>query len=289
MEYSRSLMTVHAHPDDEVLYTGGILAKYSREGARTVLVTCTLGQEGHPGDISAAGNNIGEIRRAELIAATKVLGVGKLHLLGYKDSGKGRTDANNHPACFSRADEREAVGRLVRLIRLERPDVLISYDENGDYGHPDHIKAHRITVAAFYAAADSQAYPDENSPWEVSKLYYCYWRPSMQFKVMSMMSSDPGPSSQVLRTGRTLDQSRFQDDPRAKTLVEVGEYVGIKIRALKCHQSQLVGYERLMRLPQSVLHEFAGTECFVLAQCRVKGLSPGSFESDLFDGLQISR
>ena len=178
-------MAVHAHPDDEVLYTGGVLAKYSNEGVRTVVVTCTLGQAGS----DAAGRchsreSLGEMRQSELRSAARVLGVSRLYTLGYLDSGKISGSSDNHAACFSRTDTQLAVGRLVNLIRQERPDVLMSYDENGDYGHPDHVKAHEITVAAFGAAALPTAYPNHEPPWRVSKLYYVYSRPSMQLKAV---------------------------------------------------------------------------------------------------------
>src|SRR5688572_14466737 len=123
-----TLMAVHAHPDDEAIGTGGVLARAAAEGIRTVLVTCT----------------VGAVRERELRAACAVLGVTHLELLGYRDSGMAGTDDNNHPDSFAQADLDDATARLVELVRQHRPSVIVTYNENGFYGHPDHINAHRI-------------------------------------------------------------------------------------------------------------------------------------------------
>ena len=137
-----TLMTVHAHPDDESIGTGGVLARYADEGIRTVLVTCTGGEVGEIGDPTlATPDNLAEIREQELRAACAILGVGHLELLGYRDSGMAGTDDNEHPDAFARADLDVAIRRLVALVRRFRPQVLVTYDENGLYGHPDHVHA----------------------------------------------------------------------------------------------------------------------------------------------------
>src|SRR5262245_7910064 len=138
-----TLMIVHAHPDDEVIGSGGTLARYSDEGVQTVLVTATLGEEG---EIVVADLNtpevkarLAEVRREELRRAAAILGITHQEFLGYRDSGMAGTPANDHPDCFHQADMEEATGRLVRLVRAYRPQVLVSYNEHGGYGHPDHI------------------------------------------------------------------------------------------------------------------------------------------------------
>ncbi len=169
-----TMVCFHAHPDDESIGTGGILARLADEGVRTVLVTCTGGEVGEIGDPTLATlDNLAEIRERELRTACEILGVAHLELLGYRDSGMVGTPDNERPDAFARADLDVAAGRLVALIRRYRPQVLVTYDENGFYGHPDHINANRITVRAFARAGDPAAYPDQDlEPWQPAKLYY---------------------------------------------------------------------------------------------------------------------
>lgn len=174
-----TLMAVHAHPDDECFGTGGVLAKYAAAGVRTVLVTATGGEEGeiHDPDLTEeeARPRLAAIREGELRRAAAVLNIGALELLGYRDSGMVGTPANERPDNFHHADLDEATGRLVRLIRRHRPQVLVTYNEDGGYGHPDHIKCHVVTVAAFDAAADPARYPDAGPAWAPAKLYATAW------------------------------------------------------------------------------------------------------------------
>src|SRR5579859_1968554 len=158
---NRVLMAVHAHPDDECLSTGGVLARYGAAGVRTVLVTCTDGAVGEISDPAlATPDNLVEVRSRELDESVRILGVSRLVKLGYRDSGMAGTPDNDNPASFQQADFESAVGRVVRLIREERPQVVVTYDENGGYGHPDHIRAHQVAVAAFAAAGDGNRFPE---------------------------------------------------------------------------------------------------------------------------------
>jgi N-acetyl-1-D-myo-inositol-2-amino-2-deoxy-alpha-D-glucopyranoside deacetylase len=163
----RRLLLVHAHPDDETIGSGATMAKYAANGAHVTLVTCTLGEEGEilvPDLVHLAADKedgLGQHRIGELAAAMKALGVTDHRFLGgpgrWRDSGMMGTPSNDNPACFWQADLEVAVGELVRVIREVRPQVVITYNENGGYGHPDHIQAHRVAVAAFDAAADPGA------------------------------------------------------------------------------------------------------------------------------------
>src|SRR5215475_8820503 len=173
MSEALTLMAVHAHPDDEAISTGGVLARYADEGMRTVLVTCTGGEVGEIADRALAiPETLAEVRRRELERACEILRVTQLHLLGYRDSGMMGTPDNQHPSSFYRAPLEEATARLVALVRRHRPQVLVTYDERGFYGHPDHIKANQITVAAFEAAGDPTRWPDAGTPFRPAKLYY---------------------------------------------------------------------------------------------------------------------
>src|SRR5438067_344043 len=170
-------MAVHAHPDDEVFLGGGAMARYASEGVRTVLVTCTDGAVGEIVDATrATPETLARVREGELRAACAILGIRELHLLGYRDSGMVDTPDNQDPRSFHQADFDGAVGRLVAIVRRTRPQVLLTYTEDGGYGHPDHIRAHQITVAAFDAAGDATRYPEQGlEPWTPSKLYYGLW------------------------------------------------------------------------------------------------------------------
>jgi LmbE family N-acetylglucosaminyl deacetylase len=168
-----TVMAVHAHPDDEAISTGGVLARYADEGLRTVVVTCTGGEVGEIADsVLATPETLVDVRRRELERACEILRVGRLHLLGYRDSGMMGTPDNQHPSSFYQASLEEATGRLVALVRRDRPQVLVTYDERGFYGHPDHIRANQITVAAFDAAGDPGCWPEAGAPWRPAKLYY---------------------------------------------------------------------------------------------------------------------
>src|SRR5262245_27326525 len=173
MAEALTVMAVHAHPDDESISTGGVLARYADEGLRTVLVTCTGGEVGEIADPRlATPETLVEVRRRELQQACEILRVGRLHLLGYRDSGMMGTPDNEHAASFHQPSRDEATGKLVALVRRERPQVLVTYDENGFYGHPDHIRAHQITVAAYEGAGDPARWPEAGTPWQPTKLYY---------------------------------------------------------------------------------------------------------------------
>ena len=171
MDPRRTLLCVHPHPDDESIACGGVLARAAGHGDRTVVVTCTGGEEGdNLAGIDLDGRDLVAHRRRELAAALAHLGVGEHVELGYRDSGMAGTEANDHPDSFHRADLEEAAQRLATVLRRVRPDVVVSDDERGTYGHPDHVKAHQVTVRAVELAADPDA-DVPGAPWAVPKRY----------------------------------------------------------------------------------------------------------------------
>src|SRR5436305_5963470 len=168
---TKRLLGVFAHPDDEGIVSGALL-KYNMSGVETGLVCATRGEVGEIADPAlATPENLGQVREGEMRAAVEVLGVHILWFLDYRDSGMAGTPENEDPRAFAQASAAEVVGKLVAIIREFRPQVIITFDETGAYGHPDHIAIYRHTTSAFHAAADAVQYPELGPAHAVSKLY----------------------------------------------------------------------------------------------------------------------
>ncbi|MDQ3646869.1 MAG: PIG-L family deacetylase, partial [Actinomycetota bacterium] len=175
-EKQRCLLCIHAHPDDESSKGAGTMARYASEGVRVALICATGGEEGeilNPRmDRPGIKERMVELRRAELETACDLLGVGRIYHLGYRDSGMPGSEANEHPEAFWNADPDEALAKMVEIIRAERPEVVVSYDESRGYEHPDHVRVHQWGAEAFRAAGDADRYPESGAPWQPSKLYH---------------------------------------------------------------------------------------------------------------------
>ena len=268
-EQQRTLLAVHAHPDDECISTGGMLARYASEGVRTILVTCTDGAVGEISDPAlATPDNLVEIRDRELAESVRILNVSRLVKLGYRDSGMAGTADNDNPAAFLQCSFDEAVSRVVNVIREERPQVVVTYDERGGYGHPDHIRAHQVAVAAFNAA---------DPPWRPAKLYYAVIRRSAmrQFADRLRAAGIEVPFQDM------NDETPFAvADDRVTTAIDVSRFVEAKRTALIAHRTQIGPDQFFMRLPESLFSDVFGSETFQ----RVVGPGPTP-EDDLFAGL----
>ena len=276
----RTLLAVHAHPDDESISTGGILSKYSANGIQTVLAYGTRGEAGdilNPEFVAPEPElNIKEIRAFELEAAVKVLAVETVHFLGYRDSGMAGSPENNHPQSFAQADIREATARLVEIIRRVRPQVIVTYNEKGTYLHPDHIMANRVTLRAFQASGDARFEIDGGlEPWQPTKLYYTaipMERIRRMYKIVKEQGEEPGFDPEVLGTS----------EDKISTVIDVREYLSQKLEALNCHQSQMNPNSVIRRMPEEMRVEAMGYEHF---QCVQGCTASDTKESDLFEGL----
>jgi N-acetyl-1-D-myo-inositol-2-amino-2-deoxy-alpha-D-glucopyranoside deacetylase len=235
MSESRILL-VHAHPDDESIETGATMAKYAAEGAYVCLVTCTRGEEGEviPEDLRhLSGDALGEHRTAELARACAALGVTDHRFLGgagrWRDSGMMGDPANDHPRCFWRAELDEAAAALVAIVREVRPQVIVTYDDNGFYGHPDHIQAHRVAWRAFERAADP-AY-GEGEPWAPSRFYAtAIPLPALAAEV------GRGPFERV----RSVEEFGFGvPAEQVTTRIEAGPHLHSKVAAMRWHATQI--------------------------------------------------
>lgn len=278
------LLAFHAHPDDESLAMGGTLARYADAGEHVVVVTATGGEVGeihNHDDPETLQPRLGEMRRAELEAAAEVLGLSALELLGYRDSGMMGTDDNANPDCFWQADFMDAVGRLVRLIRKHRPEVMTAYDPYGGYGHPDHIQVHRIGTAAFFGAADVGRFPPEEGeePWQPSKLYWSTWPRERARRVrrMAVLSGDLSPEEGEREPGAG---TRDED---ITTRLDVREWFDRKWEAVLAHHTQIGPESWFRTLDDEVRRDGFGQETFILVFSRVDAPAGAP---DLFAGLR---
>ncbi|MFO7964621.1 MAG: PIG-L family deacetylase [Desulfobacterales bacterium] len=274
-----TLMAVHAHPDDESIGTGGILAKYASEGVRTVVVYCTRGEEGdiiNPEFVLPdPAMSMIDVRMQELGKALAVLKVGSVYFLGYRDSGMAGSPKNTNPSAFAMADVQKASGRLVDIIRETRPDVIVTYNEKGLYGHPDHIMANRITQAAFHAAGNPECSGEKALPvWQPKKLYYTALslnRMREMQRIAQERGEDLGLDPDLLGT----------PDDRITTCIDVEAFLPKKFQALFCHRSQVGPDIFFKQVPRHRVNAFFKYEYFVC----ISGCKKTFGEKDLFEGI----
>lgn len=297
---SLRLLTVHAHPDDEASKGAPTLAKYKAEGVRTVLVCCTGGEEGdlqnpslrEPGQpfhgLTPEEEKalLAEVRPGELERSAAIIGFDEVVMLGYRDSGMLESPANEHPDCFHMAPLDDAVGRLVAIIRRERPQVILTYgDDQRGYPHPDHVKVHDISLPAFERAADPAWYPEAGEPWQPSKLYYTSWSKARLLAVHEAMIRHRGESP--------YDQEwldRPGHDHRITTKVHIAEYLWARSGSLRAHATQVDPSEPWwFGLTDDQLAEVYPWEDWILARSLVGAPEPGELEDDLFIGVRVHR
>ena len=288
---AQRLLLVHAHPDDECIATGATMAMYAAAGAHVTLVTCTLGEEGEilvPDLVHLGADKddaLGEHRIGELADAMKALGVTDHRFLGgpgrWRDSGMMGEPSNERPQCFWQADLEEAVGELVRVIREVRPQAVITYNETGGYGHPDHIQAHRVTVAAFDAAADPGRYPDAGEPWQIAKLYYTALPISflrMGWEAMKEMGEEA-----PFGVSAPEDLNFGDPDEIVTTRIDARDFLDQKMDAMRAHRTQIEVDGPFFALSNNIGQRSFGLEHFRL----IRGTPPadGTVEEDLFAGV----
>ncbi len=294
IDTDRRLLLVHAHPDDETIGSGATMAKYAAEGARVTLVTCTLGEEGevigdeHAHRVAHLEDSLGEHREIELANAMEILGVADHRLLGgagrYRDSGMMGVPDNDDPDCFWRADLLAPAADLVAIIREVRPQVLVTYDDFGGYGHPDHIQAHRVaTYAAALAAAPSYR-PDLGLPWEISKVYWMAFPKSVIRRGIAALTAI-GDTSWFT----TLDPDDLPfacEDEAVTTVINAEPYVDRKLAAMGAHATQISVEDGFFALSNSLGSQAMGLEYFRLVRGSVAGeIDSEGYETDLFAGL----
>lgn len=309
---SHTLMTVHAHPDDETIGTGGSMAKAVADGHRVVLVTCTRGEMGEivvpEMDTPDNHRRLGEIRAGELERAMAALGVTEWENLGYHDSDMMGRPGNHDPRSFWQADLDEAAGRLVWFIRRSQPDVITTYNDFGGYGHPDHIRTHDVSVRAFARAGDPAWYPgqlapehggtgpstDEGglAPWTPSKLYEqaipASTRTAMRDRLEelgkpSVWSPPPDATDEQIAEFEAYMAKMLVPDESITTWVDIaGDPIERKWRAIHEHVTQISDEHPFMLFGLDGWKEAWSKEAFILRESTIEATLP---ESDLFAGL----
>jgi LmbE family N-acetylglucosaminyl deacetylase len=307
-----TLMTVHAHPDDETIGTGGLMAASVAAGRRVVLVTCTRGEMGEivvpEMDTPDNHRRLGEIRAAELERAMDDLGVTEWENLGYHDSDMIGRSGNHDPRCFWRADLDEAAGRLVWMIRRYQPDVITTYNDFGGYGHPDHIRVHDVTIRAWPRAGDAAWYPEQLAPehggsgpaaddgglapWTPSKLYEQAIPASVRVAMRdrlealgkpSFWSPPQDASEEQLAEFEAYMTRMLVDDDRITAWIDIsGDPIERKWRAIHQHVTQMSDESTFMLFGLDGWREAWSREAFILRESTVPTQLP---ETDLFAGL----
>jgi N-acetyl-1-D-myo-inositol-2-amino-2-deoxy-alpha-D-glucopyranoside deacetylase len=307
-----TLMTTHAHPDDETIGTGGLMATAVRQGRRVVLVTCTRGEMGEivvqEMDTPDNHRRLGEIRAGELEKAMGALGVTEWDNLGYRDSDMMGRAGNRDPRCFWQADIDEAIGRMVWMVRRFRPDVMTTYNEFGGYGHPDHIRTHVVGTGAFERAGDPAWYPEQLAPeyagtgasvdegglapWAPAKLYQQAIPRSVRMAMNERMKAlgertfwmppEDATPEQIAEFEANLEKMLVPDEA-ITAWVDISDAIDARWDATKAHVTQISDKNPFVRFGRDSWRDFWSKEAYIRVQSRVP--APDQ-ETDLFEGLE---
>ncbi len=298
------VLSVHAHPDDEASKGAATMARYGADGVRTVLVTCTGGEAGDilnpEADTPEVRADLALVRLRELDEAVRIIGYDALYLLGYRDSGMPDTEANAHPDNFANADLDDATGRLVEIVRRERPQVIVGYARDRVYAHPDHVRVHEISVLAFERAGDPEWYPELGEPWQPMKLYYSNGFTRQRIRALHDWFVAQGDESPLAKWVEHMEErdaaARAEggdghDDALEQvttTRVDVRDQIEVGRAALLAHRTQIPPDSFFFRVPLEVEQELHPWEEYVLARSLVEpGVAAGEYETDLFAGLRV--
>jgi mycothiol S-conjugate amidase len=282
------VVAVHAHPDDESSKGAATLARYAAEGVDVMVVTCTGGEAGsvlNPGmDRPGVQENMPQIRREEMAKAAKILGVGH-HWLGFVDSGlpEGDPPPPVPEGTFAAVPVEDATRELVKVFREFRPHVVLTYDENGGYPHPDHIRCHQVSVAAFDAAAEGGLFPEAGEPWQPLKLYYVHGSARARMQLLHEALLAAGLDSPYAEWLGRWDPNGYDVMDRVTTRIECGDYFEARDEALRAHATQIDPNSRGFAVPLDMQREVWPTEEYELVSSLVDTTLP---EDDLFAGIR---
>lgn len=277
---NHALLAVFAHPDDEAFGTGGTISRYASQGIKVSLICATRGEAGEISDPElATPETLGQVREGELRCAAETMGVAELIFLDYRDSGMAGAPENQDERAFINAPAAQVIGQLAAIIRRIRPDAVLTFEPFGGYGHPDHIAAHRHTVAAFHAAADPEYRPELGPSWQARRLFYTAI-PRSFFDEMR---------NQMVEAGLELDDLAPLNNPdmgwpdeMVNVRIDVSSSVDQKWDALRCHRTQFGPGNLFRRLPEHQVKKLMSKEDFALAWPEPPN---GLRLDDLFSGL----
>jgi mycothiol S-conjugate amidase len=283
---TQRLLAVHAHPDDESSKGAATYAYYVNRGAQVLVVSCTGGERGDILNEALAERAMAErdmpgLRRREMAKAQAVIGF-EHRWLGYVDSGMPDEGEPLPPNCFASIPLEVSAAPLVKLIREFRPQVLITYDENGGYPHPDHVRTHQLSVRAFEAAADPAQYPEAGQPWQISKLYYDRIMNSKRMNAMHTALLEKDPDSALLEDLAKIRRWMQERPYLATTQVESGDFFEKRDDALRAHASQVAPDSSFFFWPNELQRSAWPWEDFQLVRSEVASAVP---ETDLFAGI----
>ncbi len=274
------ILASYAHPDDEQGVTG-TLRILMDQGARAAILCATRGEVGEIADPSlATPETLGQVREQELRRAAAVVGISEVYFMDYRDSGMDGTAENKDPRAFVNANEDEAVGQIVKVIRQFKPTVIVTFDETGGYGHPDHLAIHRWTTKAFHIAGDSAHYPEAGPAFAPRRLFYASIPRSARLQMAELFKSQ-GLSSVFDK----LDVNKYGlPDELITNRVRVDQYLDLKRKSLEQHQTQLNPNNPFMKMPPEQWNRWRTVETFAFAAG--DPLPPDADPGDLFAGLR---
>lgn len=276
-----NLLAVFAHPDDE-FGVSGVMAQYAANGSQVVLACVTRGEVGEISDPSlATPETLGTVREAELRAACDALGIPELRFLGYRDSGMQGTPENDDPRCYHQADPEAATEQLVGLIREVKPQIVLTFEPYGGYGHPDHIATNRYTTAAFDAAGKPDAYPNAGPPWQPQGLFYVALPHALlvEFRAqLEALGMDAAPMDHF------IDNYPIIDD-QITHKVDVSAQFETRWAAFQCHRTQIAPDHFFHQMPTELLHQAFGHEYYIQARPPLTPTPDEPLLDDLIAGL----
>jgi len=276
-------MAVYAHPDDEQGISGSF-AKYARQGVNTTLICATRGEVGEiaPG-IPATPETLGAVREGEMRCAAAKIGLRHLYFLDYRDSGMVGTPENEDQRNLHQANLMEVAEKVTRIVREQRPQVMITFDPWGGYGHPDHIQIHKAALMAFWMAGDARQFPDQLQEglevWSPLKLYYNVWPRSRFNEYMKFLEAQ----GQEIPEWILNFSNRALVDDAISTRIDVAEFSKLKFESLNCHATQLGPNTPFRLIPQELWLDMVKTETMILAESRT---GRAQEETDVFAGIE---
>jgi LmbE family N-acetylglucosaminyl deacetylase len=272
MSKKPTLLAIFAHPDDEAFCSGGTLAYYASSGYRVVLVCATRGEAGEIADPSLASPEfLGDVREAELRCSAHTMGFDEVVFLDYCDSGMDGTDMNRDRTAYINAPDEEVIRKLVEIIREIKPDIVLTFEPYGIYGHPDHMAIHRHAVAAFHAAADSRQFLAAGTAWQSGRLFYTVIRGSF-FEDMAKLLDEPD----AFKDFRGWPEDQIHVD------LDVTKHIQAKWDALLCHATQFGADNSFRKAPREEAWKILSHETFAQAWPELKS---GGKLDNLFEGL----